>query len=70
MCIRDRIENLSFQEIAYRVADAVFGEDVPAETLKHIVYDTLSFDVPAVKVKDLSLIHICQADEVRFATPR
>lgn len=38
----DEIENLSFQEIAYRVADAFFGEDVPAETLKHIVYDTLS----------------------------
>ena len=48
----DQIENLSFQEIAYRVADAFFGEDVPAETLKQIVYDTLSFDVPAVKVKD------------------
>ena len=42
----DQIENLSFQEIAYRVADAFFGEDVPAETLKQIVYDTLSFDIP------------------------
>ena len=55
------IENLSFQEIAYRVADAFFGEDVPAETLKHIVYDTLSFDAPVVKVKDniysLELFH-------------
>ena len=27
----DEIENLSFREIAYRVADAFFGEDVPAE---------------------------------------
>lgn len=57
----DEIENLSFQEIAYRVADAFFGEDVPAEILKHIVYDTLSFDVPAVKVKEniysLELFH-------------
>ncbi|WP_294587927.1 threonine synthase [uncultured Phocaeicola sp.] len=55
------IENLSFQEIAYRVADAFFGEDVPADTLKKIVYDTLSFDVPAVKVKEniysLELFH-------------
>ena len=48
----DNIENLSFQEIAYTVADAFFGEDVPAEDLKRIVYDTLSFDVPAVKVTD------------------
>ena len=57
----DRIENLSLQEIAYRVADAFFGEDVPADTLKQIVYDTLSFDVPAVQVKDniysLELFH-------------
>ena len=55
------VENLSFQEIAYRVADAFFGEDVPADTLKKIVYDTLSFDVPAVKVKEniysLELFH-------------
>lgn len=57
----DNIENLSFQEIAYRVADAFFGEDVPAETLKQIVYDTLAFDVPAIPVKDniysLELFH-------------
>ena len=46
------IETFSFPEIAYKVADAFFGEDVPAETLKQIVYDTLNFDVPAVKVKD------------------
>ncbi|MBR6621216.1 MAG: threonine synthase, partial [Bacteroides sp.] len=48
----DNIENLSFQEIAYQVADAFFGEDVPADVLKEIVYDTLSFDAPAVKVKE------------------
>ncbi len=57
----DHIENLSFQEIAYQVADAFFGEDVPADTLKQIVYDTLSFDAPAVKVKEniysLELFH-------------
>ena len=57
----DEIENLSFQEIAYRVADAFFGEDVPADVLKQIVYDTLSFDTPVVKVKDniysLELFH-------------
>ena len=57
----DEIENLSFQEIAYRVADAFFGEDILADTLKHIVYDTLNFDTPVVKVKDniysLELFH-------------
>lgn len=57
----DSIDTLSFQEIACRVADAFFGEDVPADTLKQIVYDTLSFDVPLVKVTDdiysLELFH-------------
>ncbi|KAA6328126.1 Threonine synthase [termite gut metagenome] len=57
----DNMANLSFQEIAYRVADAFFGEDVPADTLKQIVYDTLSFDTPIVKVKEniysLELFH-------------
>ena len=57
----DNIDKLSFQEIAYKVADAFFGEDVPADVLKGIVYDTLSFDIPAVKVKDniysLELFH-------------
>lgn len=57
----DNIDTLSFQEIAYRVADAFFGEDVPADTLKQIVYDTLNFDVPLVKVADniytLELFH-------------
>ncbi len=48
----DNIEHLSFQEIAYTVADAFFGEDVEADALKHIVYDTLSFDAPVVNVKD------------------
>jgi threonine synthase len=57
----DEIEHLSFQEIAYRVADAFFGEDIPAEILKEIVYDTLCFDTPLVKVHDnvfsLELFH-------------
>ncbi|MBQ5573554.1 MAG: threonine synthase [Bacteroidaceae bacterium] len=57
----DNIENLSFQEIAYQVADAFFGEDIPADDLKQIVYDTLSFETPVVQVNDniysLELFH-------------
>ena len=55
------INKLSFQEIAYTVADAFFGEDVERDELKAIVYDTLNFDVPLVKVTDniysLELFH-------------
>lgn len=57
----DKIDSLSFQEIAYTVADAFFGEDIDADTLKHIVYDTLNFDTPLVHVNDniysLELFH-------------
>ncbi len=57
----DGIDKMSFQEIAYTVADAFFGEDVDAESLRTIVYDTLAFDCPCVKVTDtiysLELFH-------------
>jgi len=42
--------DLSFQEIGYRVAQAFFGEDVPADALRAIVDDALSFDAPLVEV--------------------
>jgi threonine synthase len=48
----DTIETLSFQEIAQTVADAFFGDDIEAESLKKIVYETLNFEVPLVHVND------------------
>ncbi|MGL4518169.1 MAG: threonine synthase [Phocaeicola sp.] len=57
----ETIEERTFQEIAYTVADAFFGEDVPADVLKEIVYDTLNFDTPVVPVSEniysLELFH-------------
>ena len=57
----EHIAEMSFQEIAYTVANAFFGEDVDPDALKDIVYDTLAFDCPVVKVKDniysLELFH-------------
>ena len=57
----DEMPEMTFQEIAYTVADAFFGEDVEPEALKRIVYDTLQFDCPLVKVTDniysLELFH-------------
>lgn len=57
----EHIDELSFQEIAFHVAEAFFGEDVEHDALKKIVYDTLSFDVPVKKVQDniytLELFH-------------
>lgn len=47
----ENIDKLSFQEIAFEVAKAFFGEDVDEPSLKKIVYDTLAFDTPVVKVE-------------------
>lgn len=57
----DHIQDMSFQELSYVVADAFFGEDVEKEALKQIVYDTLSFETPVVQVDEriysLELFH-------------
>ena len=57
----DDIQDMSFRDIAYNVASAFFGEDVDLDALQDLVYDTLSFDCPVVKVKDniytLELFH-------------
>ena len=55
------IDRMSFQELSYVVADAFFGNDIPADDLRRIVYDTLAFETPAVKVEEniysLELFH-------------
>jgi threonine synthase len=55
------IYRMSFQEISFEVAKKFFGEDVPEQTLKDIVYDTLNFECPVIQVKDniysLELFH-------------
>ena len=57
----DDIQDMKFQDIAYNVASAFFGEDVDLDSLQDLVYDTLQFDCPVVKVKDniysLELFH-------------
>jgi threonine synthase len=57
----ENIHKLSFQEMAFEVAQKFFGEDVEEPALKEIVYDTLQFDCPVVKVTEniwsLELFH-------------
>ena len=57
----DDMPAMRFQDIAYNVASQFFGDDVDLDGLQDLVYDTLSFDCPVVKVKDniysLELFH-------------
>ena len=57
----DDMPKMKFQDIAYNVAANFFGEDVDMDGLQDLVYDTLSFDCPIVKVEDniysLELFH-------------
>ena len=57
----DDMAGMSFQDIAYNVASNFFGDDVDEDSLQDIVFDTLSFDCPIVKVTDniysLELFH-------------
>ena len=46
----ESIEQLTFQEIAFEVSLAFFGDEIPENKLKEIVYDTLNFDVPLVRI--------------------
>lgn len=48
----ERIHELSFQEISFEVAKKFFGEDVPEESLKELIDNTLSFDCPVIHVQD------------------
>ena len=57
----NQIQHLTFQEIAFEVAKKFFGDDIEESKLKEIVFDTLNFDCPVVKVTDsiysLELFH-------------
>ena len=52
---------MKFQDIAFNVASAFFGDDVDLDALQDLVYDTLQFPCPVVKVKEniysLELFH-------------
>ena len=49
----DTIDSLSFQEIAYRVADAFFGEDVPLVKVAENIYSLELFHGPTLAFKDV-----------------
>ena len=57
----DNIENLSHEEIAFEAIQQFVGDEIPAETLKQIIAETLCFEFPVVPVENgiysLELFH-------------
>lgn len=57
----DSLSKRSFQEIALEVAKAFVGDEIPADQLKTIIANTISFDAPLVEVEknifSLELFH-------------
>lgn len=57
----DNVENLSLQEIAFEIAHALIGEDVPADALKTLIDKAIDFPAPLVEVEEdtycLELFH-------------
>jgi threonine synthase len=56
-----KMHSLSFQEIAFTVANNLLGEDIPSSELKRIVDHTINFDAPLVSIEEdiyaLELFH-------------
>lgn len=46
----DSMDSMSFTDISFQVANAIFGEDIDAESLRAIVDETLTFDCPVVEI--------------------
>jgi len=47
----DNVQNLSLQEIAFEVSNALIGADVPAEDLRQIVNSAIDFSAPIIEVE-------------------
>lgn len=67
---KDFFENIhkkSFREIAYAVADALLGDDVPESELKRIVDHTIQFDAPLVSLeKDIYALELFHGPTLAF----
>jgi len=57
----DNVENLSFNEIAIAVSEALLGEDIPETDLETLIHSALDFEAPAVRLEEdlycLELFH-------------
>ena len=52
----DHLDEYSFTEMAFHIAQHLIGEDVPSAELNKIVQDAYNFDAPLIEVGDYSVL--------------
>ena len=62
----NNIGEMKLQDIAYVVATAFFGSEVPASVLKNIVDESFAFDAPLVKVGDTYVLELFHGPTLTF----
>ncbi|MBX2952368.1 MAG: threonine synthase [Leadbetterella sp.] len=63
----DNVENLSFNEIAVAVSEALLGEDIPETDLETLIHSALDFEAPAVKLAaDLYCLELFHGPSMAF----
>jgi threonine synthase len=46
------IENLSFQEICFEIANSFIGDEIPTEGLKSIINNAINFEAPIIRLNE------------------
>lgn len=46
----DKIDTLTFPEVAFTVANALIGDEIPADDLRSLINDAVNFEAPVVNV--------------------
>ncbi len=63
----EKIESLSFQEIAFEVANALLGEDIEKGKLKELVYNAINFPAPLVSLsEDIHILELFHGNTLAF----
>ncbi|MEM7163423.1 MAG: threonine synthase [Bacteroidota bacterium] len=63
----ENISNYSFQEIAFETAKLFFGEDVPTDNLRDLVFEAVNFEAPVVDLDDsLSVLELWHGPTLAF----
>lgn len=52
----DNIQDYSFQEIAYRIASALLGDEIPYADLRSLINEAINFDAPVVKLDEQNFV--------------